>query len=87
MITVTIDTSNLTRKLADFPEALARAQRNALKVIGAPINAADLGLSADDILDALVEARNIRKDRFTILGDNGLSREAAEAVAKATMVI
>ena len=34
MITVTIDTSNLTRKLADFPEALARAQRNALKVIG-----------------------------------------------------
>lgn len=34
MITVTIDTSDLTRKLADFPEALARAQRNALKVIG-----------------------------------------------------
>lgn len=34
MITVTIDTSNLTRKLADFQEALARAQRNALKVIG-----------------------------------------------------
>ena len=34
MITVTIDTSDLTRKLANFPEALARAQRNALKVIG-----------------------------------------------------
>ena len=34
MITVTIDTSDLARKLADFPEALARAQRNALKVIG-----------------------------------------------------
>ena len=34
MITVTIDTSDLTRKLADFPAALARAQRNALKVIG-----------------------------------------------------
>ena len=34
MITVTIDTSDLTRKLADFPEALARAQQNALKVIG-----------------------------------------------------
>ena len=34
MITVTIDTSDLTRKLADFPEALARAQRYALKVIG-----------------------------------------------------
>ncbi len=34
MITVTIDTLDLTRKLADFPEALARAQQNALKVIG-----------------------------------------------------
>ena len=34
MITVTIDTSDLTRKLEDFPEALARAQQNALKVIG-----------------------------------------------------
>jgi phage gpG-like protein len=34
MITVTIDTSGLTRKLADFPEALARAQRVALLKIG-----------------------------------------------------
>ena len=34
MITVTIDTSDLTRKLADFPEALARAQRVALLKIG-----------------------------------------------------
>jgi len=34
MITVTIDTSDLARKLADFPEALARAQQNALKVVG-----------------------------------------------------
>jgi len=34
MITVTIDTSDLARKLADFPEALARAQRVALLKIG-----------------------------------------------------
>ena len=34
MITVTIETSDLTRKLADFPEALARAQRVALLKIG-----------------------------------------------------
>ena len=32
MITVTIDTSDLTRKLADFPEALARAQELMKKV-------------------------------------------------------
>ena len=37
MITVTIDTSDLTRKLADFPAALARAQRKALDYIGARV--------------------------------------------------
>lgn len=34
MITITVDTSDLTRKLADFPGALARAQRKALDYIG-----------------------------------------------------
>lgn len=37
MITVTIDTSDLTRKLADFPAALARAQKQALEDIGAAV--------------------------------------------------
>ena len=37
MITVAIDTSDLTRKLADFPAALARAQRKALDYIGARV--------------------------------------------------
>ena len=37
MITVTIDTSDLTRKLADFPAALARAQRKALDYIGSRV--------------------------------------------------
>ncbi len=61
--------------------------RNALKDIGAPTCAKDLGLKSEDIIDALVEARNIRKDRFTILGDTGLTRDVAEVVAKTTMVI
>lgn len=61
--------------------------RDALKDIGAPTCAKDLGLKDEDIIDALVEAPNIRKDRFTILGDNGLDREVAEVVAKTTMVI
>ena len=61
--------------------------RNALKDIGAPTCAKERGLKDEDIIDALVEAPNIRKDRFTILGDNGLDREVAEVVAKTTMVI
>lgn len=62
------------------------AIRNALKDIGAPVNASELGLASEDIIDALVEAPNIRKDRFTILGV-GIDRETAEVVAKTTMVI
>lgn len=62
------------------------AIRNALKDIGAPVNAKQLGLSDEDIIDALVEAPNIRKDRFTILGV-GIDRETAEVVARTTMVI
>ncbi|MDR0778851.1 MAG: NAD(P)-dependent glycerol-1-phosphate dehydrogenase [Methanomassiliicoccaceae archaeon] len=61
--------------------------RDALMNIGAPVDADGLGLGAEDIIDALVEAHNVKKDRFTILGDRGLNRKDAEAAAKATRVI
>lgn len=64
-----------------------KAIRNALMEIGAPTTAKELGIKNEDVIDALVKARGIRPDRFTILGDNGIDQEAAEAVAKATMVI
>lgn len=61
--------------------------RDALKSIGAPTTAAELGLTADEIVDALVEANKVRKERFTILGDNGLTRNAAMNLARTTGVI
>lgn len=61
--------------------------RNALMSIGAPVNAEQLGLTEDEVLDALVAAQGIRPDRFTILGDHGIDRRTAEVVAKTTMVI
>lgn len=64
-----------------------RLLRDALKDIGAPTTAKELGIKDEDVVDALVKARGIRPERFTILGDNGLSEEAAEAVARNTMVI
>ena len=64
-----------------------RLIRDTLKDIGAPTTAKELGIKDEDILDALVKARGIRPERFTILGDNGLDMEAAEAVARNTMVI
>ncbi|MDI3482203.1 MAG: glycerol-phosphate dehydrogenase [Candidatus Methanomethylophilaceae archaeon] len=61
--------------------------REALMLIGAPTCAKDLGLKPEQIIHALTEAHRIRKDRFTILGDNGLTRETAERVATITKVI
>lgn len=64
-----------------------KSVRDALIKIGAPVDAAGLGLKSDDVIDALMTAHKIRQERFTILGDNGLNRESAEKIAKLTMVI
>jgi len=64
-----------------------RKIKSALDDIGAPTTAKQLGLKDEDIVDALAEAHNIRKERFTILGDRGLDRKTAETVARTTMVI
>ena len=61
--------------------------RNALRKIGAPVDSKGLGVSDEDIIEALVTAHEIRKDRFTILGDNGLTKESARKAATITGVI
>lgn len=61
--------------------------RDALATIGAPTTAAGLGLTAEDVIYAMSHAHEIRSDRFTILGDGGISPEVAEKVARATGVI
>jgi glycerol-1-phosphate dehydrogenase [NAD(P)+] len=60
--------------------------RTALKTIGAPVNASELGIREEYIIEALVNAHRIRPERYTILG-TGLTREAAEKAAKITKVI
>lgn len=64
-----------------------RKLRMALHTIGAPTTARELGLSPEEVVSALVAAHAVRPDRYTILGDNGLSREAAERLANVTGVI
>lgn len=61
--------------------------RDALKNIGAPTTAKELGFTDDEIIEALVMAKDVRKERFTILGDGGLTRSAAEKLARSTGVI
>lgn len=64
-----------------------RKVRDALLDIGAPVDAKGLHLKGDYVIDALVQAKGMRADRFTILGDKGLDRDTAESIAKSTFVI
>lgn len=61
--------------------------RDALKNIGAPTTAAELGLGEEEVVDALVAANKVRKERFTILGENGLTRNTALNLARTTGVL
>jgi glycerol-1-phosphate dehydrogenase [NAD(P)+] len=64
-----------------------RSIRDVLRKIKAPTSALELGVSDGDIIEALTMAHEMRKDRYTILGDSGISRSAAERAARITEVI
>lgn len=61
--------------------------REVLKEIGAPTTAKDLGIEEEHIIEALTYAHKINPGRYTILGDSGLTYEAAERLAVVTGVI
>ena len=61
--------------------------RDSLKKIGAPTTSEELGVSKKKIVEALVQAQEIRPERYTILGETGLTKEAAKRLAKITGVI
>lgn len=61
--------------------------KNALESMKAPTTCYDIGIDPEDIIDALTMAHTIRPERYTILGDRGLSREAAYQLAIKTGII
>lgn len=61
--------------------------KNVLARIGAPTTAKELGLEDKLIIEALSMAHTIRPERYTILGETGLTHEAAEKLAKVTGVV
>ena len=63
------------------------AIRNALLTIGAPTTAHALGVADEEVVEALVHAHEIAPERYTVLGDSGLTYEAAERLARTTKVI
>ncbi|MEM3507061.1 MAG: NAD(P)-dependent glycerol-1-phosphate dehydrogenase [Candidatus Bathyarchaeia archaeon] len=64
-----------------------RLVRKVLKKVQAPTTAKELNVNAEDIVKALSIAHKIRPERYTILGETGITYEAAEKLAKATYVI
>jgi glycerol-1-phosphate dehydrogenase [NAD(P)+] len=61
--------------------------RDVLQKIGAPTTAKELGIKDEYIVEALTQAHKINPSRYTILGDLGLTYEAAERLALVTGVI
>ncbi|MCE4627853.1 MAG: NAD(P)-dependent glycerol-1-phosphate dehydrogenase [Desulfurococcales archaeon] len=64
-----------------------RVLRRRLRFVGAPTTAKELGVTPEEVIEALVRAATIRPERYTILGEKGLTRSAAEKLARATGVI
>jgi len=61
--------------------------RDTLKEIGAPTTAKELGIKDEYIIEALTIAHKINPERYTILGESGLTKDAAVRLALATGVI
>lgn len=58
-----------------------------LNAIGAPTTAKQLGVKEECIIEALSAAHTIRPNRYTILGEKGISKDAAYELATSTGVI
>jgi len=61
--------------------------RDTLRQVGAPTTAEEIGIDEKYIVEALVKAREIRPERYTILNEKPLTRRSARLLAKKTGVI
>ncbi|MCD6325888.1 NAD(P)-dependent glycerol-1-phosphate dehydrogenase [Candidatus Bathyarchaeota archaeon] len=61
--------------------------RDTLRMVGAPVSAEEIGIEDKYIVEALVKAREIRPERYTILNEKPLTRKSARQLAKKTGVI
>lgn len=63
------------------------AVRKALRNVHAPTTAAEIEVTGDEVVRALVDAAGIRPDRYTILSKKNLDVRAATALAKEAGVV
>lgn len=59
----------------------------ALKKMGAPIRAKDIGLTEDQVVKALVKAQSLRPERYTILSKIKMDEKTALSLAKSVNVL
>jgi len=64
-----------------------RKVRAALKNVGAPVEASQIGVDDSKVVESLVRASTIRPDRYTILSRRKLSAKSARDLARSTGVI
>ena len=64
-----------------------RKVRTALKNVGAPVEASQIGVGDSMVIESLMKASSIRPDRYTILSRRKLTRKSAALLAKSTGVI
>ncbi len=60
--------------------------RQALSDLGCPVTAKELGIPSKKIIEALTTCHTLRPERYTILGESGLTKQAAMGVCKETGV-
>jgi glycerol-1-phosphate dehydrogenase [NAD(P)+] len=61
--------------------------KEVLHRIGAPTTAKELNVDSQYVVEALTKAHSMRPERYTILGESGLTKEAAHKLASVTGVI
>jgi len=58
-----------------------------LKDVGAPTTAKQIGVSPEQVVDALMIAQDLRPERYTILKEIDMTERRAKNLAKSTKVI
>ncbi|MEE9134963.1 MAG: NAD(P)-dependent glycerol-1-phosphate dehydrogenase [Nitrososphaerales archaeon] len=61
--------------------------KESLIAVNAPTKASQIGISSEDVIQALVTAQSVRPERYTILNKQKLDRQKAEELAETTGVI
>ncbi|MEM2865598.1 MAG: NAD(P)-dependent glycerol-1-phosphate dehydrogenase [Candidatus Hadarchaeales archaeon] len=61
--------------------------RRVLSEVGAPTTAEELGVEGEAVVEAMLRAREIRPERFTILNRKKLNKEMARRIAEKTGVV